>query len=202
MPVGQRTRGRLDHFERAGDAAAIARLQAFGGYRIAPRQFGMQRLDAVALQPRAHGFADLGRDRRHRRQPTRQRLEIQAGAAGKNRQAILRAGFRQHLCRIGHPAAGGKIHRGIDMAIEPVRHPRLLFQCRPRREHAQVAIDLHGIGIDDDAAGFLRQFERQRRLAAGGRPCDKHRLVIFHVRSHSDVSRRHAHLQSRRPRAR
>ena len=181
MPVGQRTRGRLDHLERAGDAAAIARLQAFGGCRIAPRQFGMQRLDAVALQPRADAVADLGGNRRHRRQPARQRLEIQAGAAGENRQAILRADFRQHPGGIGHPAAGGEIHRGVDMAIKPVRNPRLLFQRRPRREHAQVAIHLHGIGIDDDAAGFLRKLERQRRLAAGGRPCDKHRLVVFHV---------------------
>ena len=103
---------------------------------------------------------------------------------------------------IGHPAAGGEIHRGVDMAIEPVRNPRLLFQRRPRGEHAQVAIDLHGIGIDDDAAGFLRKFKRQRRLAAGGRPCDKHRLVVFHLRIRLHVSRRHAHLQSRRPRAR
>ena len=63
------------------------------------------------------------------------------------------------------------------MAVEPVRHPRLLCRRRPRRDDAQVAIDLHGIGIDDDAAGFLRQRQRQRRLAAGGRPCDKHRLV-------------------------
>ena len=60
MPVGQRTPGGLDHFERARDAAAVARLQAFGRCRIALRQFGMQRLDAVALQPRAHGVADLG----------------------------------------------------------------------------------------------------------------------------------------------
>ena len=31
MPVGQRTPGRLDHFQRARDAAAVARLQALGG---------------------------------------------------------------------------------------------------------------------------------------------------------------------------
>jgi hypothetical protein len=52
-----------------------------------------------------------------------------------------------------------------------------------------------------DAAGFLRQRERQRRLAAGGRPCDKHGLA-GRPRIHLHVSRRHAHLQSRRPRAR
>jgi len=30
MPIGQRAPGRLDDFERAGNAGAIARLEAFG----------------------------------------------------------------------------------------------------------------------------------------------------------------------------
>ena len=63
------------------------------------------------------------------------------------------------------------------MAIEPVRHARLLLRRRPRGDDAQIAIDLHGIGVDDDAAGFCGKLERQGRLAAGGRPCDKHGLV-------------------------
>src|SRR5262249_26229062 len=32
--------------------------------------------------------------------------------------------------------------------------------------------------------GVSREFERQRRLAAGGRPCDKHGLVPCHIRTH------------------
>jgi len=40
-----------------------------------------------------------------------------------------------------------------------------VLQASPRRDDPQVAIHLHGIGVDDDAAGFLREFERQRRLA-------------------------------------
>ena len=63
------------------------RRSALAGSRRA--KLGMQRLDAVALQPRAHALADLGRDRRHRRQPARQRLEIEAGAADEDRQAAL-----------------------------------------------------------------------------------------------------------------
>ena len=82
--------------------------------------------------------------------------------------------FGQDRRRIGHPRAGGEIDRGIDMAIEPMRNARLLGGRRPRRDDPEVAIDLHGIGIDDDAAGRRRELKRQRRLAAGGRPCDKH----------------------------
>src|SRR5215470_11599623 len=61
------------------------------------------------------------------------------------------------------------------MAVKQMRHPRFLRRRRARREDAQIAIDLHGIGIDDRAAERLGQHERQRRLAARGRSCDKHR---------------------------
>ena len=206
MPVGQRTPGGLDHLERARDPGAIARFQTFGRRRIALPELGMQRLDAVALEPRAHAFAYRRRNRRHRRQPPRQRLEIEPGAAHENRQAVLRPRLSQYRRGIGHPVPRGEIHRGVDMAIEAVRNLCLFLRRRPRRDHPQVAIHLHGIGIDDDAAGFLRQLERQRRLAAGGRPCDKHGLAqtslaqTLRIRLH--VPRRHAHLQSRQPRAR
>ena len=69
--------GGLDDLERPRDAAAIARLQPFGRHRVAPCKLGMQRLDAMLLQPRAHALAHRGRDRRHRRQAARQRLEIE-----------------------------------------------------------------------------------------------------------------------------
>src|SRR6478752_2092841 len=44
------------------------------------------------------------------------------------------------------------------MAIEPVRRARLFLHRRPSRDDAQIAIDLHGIGVDDDAAALLPQF--------------------------------------------
>ena len=47
-----------------------------------------------------------------------------------------------------------------------------------------------------------RQRQRQRRLAAGGRPCDKHRACCSPAANSRHVSRRHADLQSRQPRAR
>ncbi len=202
MPVGERAPGRLNNFQRAGDARAVARLQTFGGRRIAPRQLRMQGLDAVALQRCTHALADLGRDRRHRRQAARQRLEVKTGAANKDRQAVLRPRLGQHPPRVRHPRARGIVHGCVDMAVEPVRHERLLLRRRPCGDDAEIAIDLHGIGVDHDAAGFLGKLERERRLAAGGRPCDKHGLKVLGIRIHLNVSRRHAHLQSRRPRAR
>jgi phosphoserine phosphatase len=71
------------------------------------------------------------------------------------------------------------------MAIETMGNHPFLFRRRPRRDDAQVAIYLHGIGIDDDTFGFLRQRERKRRLAAGGRPCDKHGTDVSTSRIHA-----------------
>ena len=65
MPVTKRATGGLNDFERARDAGSIARLQAFGGLRVAPHQLGVQRLDAITLKACAHAFAKFGRNRRH-----------------------------------------------------------------------------------------------------------------------------------------
>jgi hypothetical protein len=61
------------------------------------------------------------------------------------------------------------------MAVEQVRDLPFLLRRWARGDDAQIAIDLHGIGIDDGAVELFRQRQGQRRLAAGGRSCDKHR---------------------------
>jgi len=43
MPIGNRAAGRLQHFERAGDAWPVGWLQAARRYGIAPRKLGVQR---------------------------------------------------------------------------------------------------------------------------------------------------------------
>ena len=138
----------------------------------------VQRGRPFALHPGAHRRPDFLRDRRHRRQPLRQRLEIQPGAADQDRYAPGGASLIQGRRDIREPAPDRIVLRRVHMAIEPVRHPRLLLRRRPRRDDAQVAIDLHRIRIDDRAADLARQRQRQRRLAARGRPCDKHRLLV------------------------
>ncbi len=52
-------------------------------------------------------------------------------------------------------------------AIQPVRHARLLFRCRPRRQDAQLAHALHRIGVDHHPAEALGQRQRQGGFAAG-----------------------------------
>src|SRR6516165_8045828 len=145
----------------------------------------MQDFDTVTLQPCAHAIANFRPNRRHRRQAPRQRLEIEPGAADENRENAALARFGQRLCGIGEEGADRKIHRGIDVTVEVVRNHSLLLARRPRGEDTEVAIYLHRIGIDDRAAGFLRKRNRKRRLAAGGRPCDKHGVTTFGSKIHA-----------------
>ncbi len=58
-----------------------------------------------------------------------------------------------------------------------MRHPPLLFGCRARRNDTQIAIHLHGIGVDNCPPQPLGKIKRKRRLAAGGWPCNKHRSI-------------------------
>src|SRR3954471_17508171 len=73
------------------------------------------------------------------------------------------------------------------MAVKAVRHACFLVHRRARRDDPQIAIDLHRVRIDYGAGKPLGQRQCQRRLAAGGCPCDKHRLsggrvsVMTHV---------------------
>ena len=68
-------------------AGAVARHQAARGRRVALAELGIERRDAFGLEPRPHGRADVGRDRRDGGEALRQRLEIEPGAADQDRQA-------------------------------------------------------------------------------------------------------------------
>jgi hypothetical protein len=49
----------------------------------------------------------------------------------------------------------------------------LVLEGRAGREDAQLAIDLHAVGVDDDAIELLGQPQRQPGLAARRRPGDQ-----------------------------
>src|SRR4051794_32014706 len=141
----------------------------------------MQRLRSFGLHAGTDAGADVLRDRRHRRKSLRQRLEVEPGAADQDRYAAGGTRFIQHRLHVGQPASDRIVLGRIHVAIEPVRHARLFGHGRPCRDDVQVAINLHRVGVDDDAGKPLGQRQCQRRLAAGGRPCDKHRLSGGHV---------------------
>ena len=135
--------------------------------------------DRDAGKPRPHALAHLAWNRRHGRKPTDQRLEIEPAAADEDRQTRLRARLGKGRRRIGDELSCRKIDRRIGVAVKPMRRTRLVLFHRPRGQNPQIAIDLHGIDVDDHAARCFSQFKRKRRLAAGGRSCDKHGLAAL-----------------------
>src|SRR5216684_704725 len=169
MPVGERAAGRQDDLERASDAGAVARHQPLRGRGVALAELGVKAADAFLHEPAADRGADLGRDRGDGSKPARQRPEVEAGAADQDRPARSPRDLVERRAGFDAPAADGIILGGVHVAIEEMGHARLLHRRRARGDDAQIAIDLHGIGIDDGAAELLRQRERQRRLAARGR---------------------------------
>src|SRR5262245_63652469 len=75
------------------------------------------------------------------------------------------------------------------MAVEEMGYARLLLRSRAGGEDAQVAIDLHGIGVDDRAAERFRHRQSQRRLAARGRSCDQDGVACVRA-AHRNLCRR------------
>ena len=78
-------------------------------------------------------------------------------------------------------AADGIVFRRIHVPVKQVGNTRHLGNFGTGGDDRQIAIDLHGIGVDHDAADAFGNGERQCRLAARGRPCDKHRGLASQV---------------------
>src|SRR5262245_34957035 len=137
----------------------------------------MQRRRPLSLQTLSHVRPDRSGNRRHDGKPRCQRLEIEAGATDKNRDMALINGVVERLFGGPTPASDGIVFRCIDVAVEKVRYARLLLWRWTRGYDAQIAIHLHRVGVDNDAIELLGERECQSRLAAGGRPCNKHRSI-------------------------
>ena len=171
----QRLAGGGKHFQRAQDSLRVGGSQPSRHCRIASGKSGVQFLRAGPLARRPHLRPDFRRHSRNFRQPLRQRLEIQTGAAGNDGQQPVRPRLIQCRRDICQPEPDRVIHGTIDLAEHPVRRLRRLGRRRPRRQYPQIPVDLHGIGVDNRAAKPLRQLYRQTGLAAGRRACNEKR---------------------------
>jgi len=107
-----------------------------------------------------------------RRQTFFERAEVQAGAADEDRQSSRARRDGDLVERQRAPLRSGTALGGIEKAVEPMRRPCFRNRVGTGRKDAQIAIDLHAVGVDDDAAEYVGQLQRQRRFAARGRSGD------------------------------
>src|SRR5436190_7819460 len=175
MPFRQRSAGGLQYFERAGDPDGILRPYLRRAVRIVRGELRMQRRCTLDGEPLAETGTNDCRDRRDRRETSGQRLEVQPRTSHQDWDAGLARSLDQYRFYVSQPVPDRIVLRGVDMAVQPVRRARLLVCARARGQDPQIAIDLHGIRVDDHALELLRERQRKPRLAARGRACDKHR---------------------------
>ena len=133
----------------------------------------MQRLRADLLRQGPHTGADVIGNGGDIGQAIQQSAEIKPCAANKNRQLPLCMAAGKHRPRIPKPGGDRIIDIGCDMAKQRMRHLCLLVDGGAGGQNPQRRIDLHGIGIDDDAISCFGKADGQSGLAAGRWSCDE-----------------------------
>ena len=169
LPGCKRAPGADDDLVRAQQPLAIGRPQARGHRGIQPGELGMKCRRTQRGEPRPGGAANIGGNVRNRRETMQQGMQIQPGAADHDRGPPLRQRLADRRPRQLQPAPGRRRICRIQDAVQPVRRARLVLGGRAGRENAQIAVQLHAVGVDDHAALGFGQTQRQGRLAAGRR---------------------------------
>jgi hypothetical protein len=172
--VAQGTPGRFQNGRGAQHALRVRGAQARGCVRIARGELAIKGERADLIESRADTLTDLRWNRWYRRQALREDIEVKARSSDEDRNATIGTHAFECSARIVLIAANRITVRHRHVAVKQMRRALLVFDRRPRRQNTQLAIDLHGVGIDHGAADALGQRKRERRLAARGRPCNKH----------------------------
>ena len=182
LPVGQRPSCRGAHFPGPAEALSVAGGDALGGGRIDLGQSLAKRLFAQPLQQRPAFSARLGRNGGDVGEALGQGPEIQTRAANHDGRASPLGDLREHRARGRQPTADRPRLRRVDDAEQVVWRDGFLVLAWPSGEDAQVAVDLHRVGVDDLAAVFPGEAQGQGRLAAAGGAADQPAPHLAHGR--------------------
>lgn len=120
----------------------------------------------AARRPRgAHRRIGLG----HVRQPAQQGVEVQAGAAGQDRDAPARGDLFHRPARVGGELGGRIGLPRLAHVDQMVRRRHLFGRAGLGRADVQAAVDQGRVDADDLRVQALRPIQRERGLARGGR---------------------------------
>src|SRR5690606_24815958 len=168
LPAADRTTAEAEHLQRALDALGVAGLDAGGGIGIDARQLGVHRRPAAFAGLGHDGRADLRIGFWHGRQAPQQGAEVQAGAAGEDRQATARDDAVDGGARVAGEVGRGIGLPGVAQVEQMVRGAGALGSVGFGRADVQAAVDQSRVDADDLAAEGLRPVQRQGGLARGG----------------------------------
>ena len=168
-----RVPGETEYLERALDSLRIARLQPHRRLWIDARQLGVERRPAPISGLRFDGRPDPVIGLRQRREPFAQRLEVEHGPADEQRHAAARGDLAHEPQRIGAELRRRVAFGRVDDVDQVVRHAAPLGPARLGGADIHAAEYLRRIDADDLDREIPRQLERDRALAARGRPHQK-----------------------------
>jgi hypothetical protein len=171
LPVRQATSGTAEHLPRAGQALAVRRAQAGGGARVGGGEASVQGGGAEGGEKAARfvpgGLAGIG----DVRQAVGQGGEVEAGAAAEDGQAAFGVGAVDRGEGLRAPPCGAAGGGGGTDAVERMWDAGFFGRRGACGEDTQLAVDLHGVGVDDDAAAAFGQGEGERGFAAASGAC-------------------------------
>jgi phosphoserine phosphatase len=176
LPMGQRAAGGNENAEGARQALRIRFAKRFGQFRIARFE---QRPSPVSIKGRHQGFglsdSSVG-NVRNIGNAVFQRIEIKARSPDKKEVALPDSGIIDHGGRRRQPLPDRTADFGRNKAVKTVLGTGEVVGRGSGGQDVEDIVDLHGIGIDDDAARAFGPVERKGRLAAGGRTRYQNRL--------------------------
>ena len=172
MPRRERAARRPQHLPGADQALGIAGLEAGRRFRVEAAKLPMECLAAKPGMKIPRRGPHLAGNLRYRRKPLHQGLEVEPGAADDDRQFSTRKGGADLIQRHLAPAPGRTRLIGGDDAVKPMRDAGAGGGGGLGGEDFHIPVDLHGVGVDDDAAEPFRHRQGEGRLAARGRSGD------------------------------
>ena len=173
LPIAERATGKNRNLIRPAKALPVAGRNArlSGGVQAPKRGAKLYLAEDVerrlGVRPRRLRYGgNLG-------QALRQSAKIHPCSADNHGGAAYRSDPGQHLFSRPQPSADRPGLRPVRRAVKVVRRSRQVARRGSGGQDMQIRVDLHGVGVDDLRPDRLGQLERQRRLAACGRPCDQ-----------------------------
>lgn len=132
----------------------------------------MQYAGPVFPQARVQRFANFRRHCRHAVKPGHQCPQVKPGSSNNHRDGPGVMAPADNRQRRFAPAAGGTSFAQTKRAVQMMRDRDLIIHRRAGGNDPQIAIDLHGVSVDDFAAEFLRYAKRESGFAARRRAAD------------------------------
>ena len=170
MPIRERAFGAEINFIGTDHTLAVSGIEPLGGNRIKFSEFLSKRLRPDLIPAFSYFFSNLSRNFGNVRQPFHQSSNIETGATGNDRQSVRPPACLDFCYRKLSPNTGRTRLCCRNDAIKLVRYFCLVFGRRPGRDQAQLAINLHGITIDDNAVIFIRRRQSETGFSTRRRP--------------------------------